>query len=747
MGSDVAIRSFQLTRGIWGWMRLVDRMPAPTHRSHVVRLLAPCAFAVTALSCSSDGATVIDPLDTYCLTGSADVEERIDALLDALTLEEKASLMHGVAIVPIDGTWQSTSIPAKGIPGFHMLDGPKGVGGASTLPVANGAKTTAFPVPVARSATWNRELERRVGAAIAQEARGVGADTLLAPGMNLAWHPLSGRNQEYYGEDPFLAGEIGVAFVQGVQGMGVIATAKHFAANHIEDTRLDVNAIIDQRTLRENFLPQFRKVVQEGAVGAIMSAYNQLNGAYCAENKPLLREILKDEWGFPGFVMSDFLWGTHNTVPSALAGLDLEMQSPRIYGEPIVRAVEDGELELSHVDEHVRRILRAQLCYELDSNPAVPDESKLETDETIALARAVATKSITLLRNQGDFLPLSKSRAESIVLVGPLADLENIGATRGSSGVISSEVVTIAEGLLARTDVASTIEFVPGDLINAEDRAKVTAADVVIVAVGLTEEDEGEGQVRAPLTAIGAGDRETYGLPEDHAAFLTNVLALNENIVVILEGGSAIDLSPWFEDTRAVLMAWYPGVQGGHAIADVLFGDANPSGRLPISFPRTLSDLQPFPDQALEVTYERYHGYQRLDRNGVSPFLPFGFGLSYTTFDYSTLTAESQTEGGAEIIRLTFTLNNTGPQAGVETAQVYAGAVNSPVEGPVRKLVGFAQASLEAGESTTIQVDVPVRELAYYEVGAGWVVEPGAYALEVGPNVADLALSAELTLL
>jgi beta-glucosidase len=561
--------------------------------------------------------------------------------------------------------------------------------------------------------------------------------------MNLAWHPLSGRNQEYYGEDPFLAGEIGVAFVQGVQGMGVIATAKHFTANHIENTRLDVNAIIDERTLRENFLPQFRKVVEEGRVGAVMSAYNQLNGTYCAENVPLLGEILKDEWRFSGFVMSDFLWGTYNTVPSALAGLDVEMQNPQIYGEPIVRVVEDGELELSNVDEHVRRILRAQLCYELDSNPAAPDESKLETEETIALAREVATRSITLLRNQADFLPLSKSRAESIVLVGPLADVENIGDARGSSAVRSSEVVTIAEGLLARTDVASTIEFIAGDLMDAGDRAKVTAADVVIVAVGLTDEDEGEGQVGPPLTEPGAGDRETYGLPEDDAAFLANVLDLSENIVVILEGGSAIDVSPWFEDTRALLMAWYPGVQGGHAIADVLFGDASPSGRLPVSFPRSLSDLQTFPGEALEVEYQSYHGYQRLDRNGVSPFFPFGFGLSYTTFEYSGLTAESQTEDGAQVIRLTFRLNNAGTRAGIETAQVYAGVVDSTVDRPVRKLVGFTQASLEAGESTTVQVSVPVRELAYYEVGTGWVVEPGAYTLEVGPNVADLPLSIE----
>lgn len=712
----------------------------------IVRRFAVFGVAVAMLSCAGDGPSETEKSDNYCRVDAAEVEERIDALLETLTLEEKASLMHGVSIVPTDGTWQSTSIPGKGVPGFRMLDGPKGVGGSNTLPIANGAMTTAFPVAVARSATWNRELEKRVGAAMAQEARAVGADTLLAPGMNLAWHPLSGRNQEYYGEDPFLAGEIGLAFVQGVQDAGVIATAKHFTANHIENTRLDVNAIIDERTLRENFLPQFRKVVQEGAVGAVMSAYNQLNGVYCAENTPLLGEILKDEWGFSGFVVSDFLWGTYNTVPSAVAGLDVEMQTPLIYGEPVVRAVNDGKLELSNIDEHVRRILRAQLCYELDSNPAVPDESSLETDETIALAREVATQSITLLRNEADFLPLSKTRADSIVLVGPLADLDNIGDARGSSAVRSSEVVTIAEGLLARTDVASTIDFVPGDLSDPDDRAKVIAADVVVVAVGLTDEDEGEGQVRAPLVELAAGDRETYGLPEDDATFLSNVLPLNENIVVVLEGGAAMDVSPWFDDTRAVLMAWYPGVQGGHAVADVLFGDANPSGRLPVSFPRSLSDLQTFPGEALEVAYESYHGYQRLDRNGVSPFLPFGFGLSYTTFEYTGLTVESRTEGGLETVLVSFTLSNTGAQAGIETAQVYAGATDSAIDRPVRKLVGFTQASLESGESTTVQISVPMRELAYYEVGTGWVVEAGTYTLEVGHNVADLVLSAEVIL-
>lgn len=712
----------------------------------LVLIALPALSLGVACEGSSTG-TENDPLKAYCPIESAEVEARIDALLQELTLPEKASLMHGVSLVVVDGTWHSTALPERGIPGLHMLDGPKGVGGSELLPIANNERTTAFPVAIARSATWDRELESRVGAAIGQELRAVGADTLLAPGLNIAWHPLSGRNQEYYGEDPFLSGELGVAFVKGVQGAGVIATAKHFTANHIEDTRLDLNVVVDEKTLRENFLPQFRKVVQEGAVGSVMSAYNLVNGTYCAENEPLLGDILKDEWGFAGFVVSDFVWGTHNTIPSAVAGLDVEMPVAQIYGDSIVQAVEAGDLPLENVDEHVRRILRAQFCYEIDTDPPVVDPTLLETDETLALAREVSARSITLLKNESDLLPLSTSNADTIVLVGPLADEENIGDIRGSSGVKSTEVITIAEGLLARDDVAAAIEYVAGDLSAAEDRDKVRNADVVIVAVGLTAEDEGEGQVGPPLpSALGAGDRDRYGLPEEHETFVSDVLAYNENVVVVMEGGTAIDVSPWFDDVSALVMAWYPGLQGGHAIADILFGDAEPSGRLPVSFPASLDDLQPFPQRALEAEYEPHHGYQRLDLNGVSPFFPFGFGLSYTSFEFANLDASTGTEDGVEQVRLRFQLTNTGDHMGIETAQVYAGTVESTDQRPVRRLVGFAQVTLEAGEATTVEIGVPVSELATYEVGEGWVVESRAYRFEVGSNVADLPLSVEITL-
>lgn len=708
--------------------------------------LAFCVLCVLAPACSEGSDSGGQALEAYCPIDAVEVEARIDEALRTLTLEEKASLMHGLAPIPVDGTWQSTSIPEKGIPGFHMLDGPKGVGGSSTLEVANGARTTAFPAAVARSATFSPELEERVGAAIAEEARAVGADTLLAPGMNLAWHPFSGRNQDYYGEDPFLAGEMGLAFVRGVQRKGVLATAKHFAANHIEDTRLDVNVIIDERTLRENFLPQFRKLVQEGQVASVMSAYNQLNGTYCSENAMLLGDILKGEWGFSGFVMSDFFWGTHSTVPAAKAGLDLEMQTAIVYGDPVVDAVNGAELDLSNVDGHVRRILRAQFCYEIDANPPVVDESKLETEETLALAREVATRSIVLLRNDG-LLPLSKTRSESIVLVGPLADLQNIGDTDGSSGVKSSEVVTIADGLLGRTDVAASIEFLPGELSDPQEELLVSAADLVIVALGLTQEDEGEGQSGPPVPALGAGDRDSYGLPGEQAAFLTQILSLNRNVIVVLEGGSAIDMSPWFADTRAVLMAWYPGVQGGHAIADVLFGDANPSGRLPVSFPARIEDLQAFPGLELDVTYERYHGYQRLDKNGTAPFAPFGFGLSYSTFEYDEPSVDNPKPSVEDdSLTVAVSVRNASSRAGIETVQVYAGAVSPSVDMPVRKLVGFSQVSLEPGENKRVELEISVRELAYFQENQAWVLDPGLYRFELGSSVADLPVFVEVQL-
>jgi len=279
------------------------------------------------------------------------------------------------------------------------------------------------------------------------------------------------------------------------------------------------------------------------------------------------------------------------------------------------------------------------------------------------------------------------------------------------------------------------IEHVAGDISNPDDQTKVSDADVVIVVVGLSEEDDGAE----------ARDRATYGLSDEHEAFLANVLELSERVVVVLEGGAAIDVTPWFEDTEAVLMAWYPGGEGGHAIADVLFGNVNPSARLPVTFVASLDDLQTFPHGAVEVTYERYHGYQRLDRNEVSPFLPFGFGLSYTTFEYRDLAANVRTVDGVESIELTFTVENTGSRAGTETAQVYAGIEESSVDRPMRKLVGFTQVTLEPRASEEVTVSVPVDELAYYEVGTGWVIELGTYTLEVGPNVADLPLAVGVT--
>lgn len=682
-----------------------------------------------------------DRLEAFCQADAAEVTARVAELMASLSLEQRVSLLSGTSVLPIEGTWQAGAVPDEGIAGFRMLDGPKGVGGSSTLTLAGGATTTAFPVAMARSATWNRELERRVGQAMARELLAVGGNTLLAPGMNLAWHPLSGRNQEYYGEDPFLAGEMGTSFVLGVQGEGVLATAKHYAINNIEDTRLEVDAVVDGATLRESFLPQFRKVVQQGQVGAIMSAYNRVNGTYCGENGPLLNDILKDDWGFAGIVMSDFLWGTHDTVNSALGGLDLEMPVAVVYGDDLLAQVNAGNVSEDVINDHASRILRTQLCFGF-TDPA-PDPSQLETEPTLELAREVARHAVVLLKNEGSVLPLAGDAAESLVLTGPQAELENIGDAGGSSGVKTSDIVSVAEALRARTDLARPVSVVGSDLQDSATRDALEAAGVVVAVVGLSEEDEGEGQVGPPAPVLGAGDRERFGLSEEQEAFLAELFTLQSNVVVVVQGGSAIDMSPWLQQASAVLMVWYGGSMGGHGVMDVLLGDHSPSGRMPVAVPASLDDLQAFPFDSLRVEYERLHGQQRLDANGVAPLFPLGFGLSYSAFAYSELSGALSEDGAA--VELSFSLQNTGARSAVETPQVYAG-LPSTEGGPLRKLVGFEQLSLDAGESAEVDIRVPLQELARYTDAAGWQSASGMHRFFVGPNAAEFPLEVELDL-
>jgi beta-glucosidase len=670
-----------------------------------------------------------DALLAYCGDAADEVEARIDDLLAALSLTEKIAMMHGADLFLVDGVWLVEGNAAQGVPGLHMLDGPRGVSAFTEL------TATAFPVAMMRGATWDPELEREVGVTIATEIRAAGADVVLAPTINVLRHPRWGRAQETYGEDVMHLGAMGAAFIEGVQSQGVIATAKHFALNSIEDTRFDVDVTADERTLREVYLPHFRRAVVDAHVGAVMSAYNSVNGKYCDVNDHLLTDILEEEWQFQGLVMSDWIFGTHGSAESVLAGLDIEMPSSMQFAG-LEAAVASGDLPEAEIDASVRRIVRAQFCFELDTNPPERDASLLDAPEHRAIALEAARRGIVLLKNDGDVLPFDRTALTEIVVMGPLADLENIG-DNGSSDVHAETIVTALAGFEALAD-GVTITHIADTTLTPAAEASIGAADAVVIIVGLTSAEEGE-------SLIAAGDRESLALPAEHAALVAAVAALDRPTVVVLEGGASILVSDWVNDVDAVMMAWYPGVEGGRAIAEVAFGDVEPSGRLPVSFPVAESDLPEFDNVSFEVTYELLHGYRHLEANRTAAAFSFGHGLAYTTFAIEELALESSTLGVDDTLVVSVEVTNSGARTGRETVQLYIGKADSAVLRAPKDLRAFAQVELAPGESSAVVLEVPVDDLAIWDTAsAAWTVEPGTYMVHVGASSASTPLVAEI---
>ncbi len=663
----------------------------------------------------------------------AEIEARITELLAELGTDEKLRMMHGASAFVVDNTWLVEGNARLGIPGFHMLDGPRGVSSSTTL------RATAFPVAMMRGATWDPTLEERVGRAMGVELRSVGGDVLLAPTINLLRHPRWGRAQETYSEDTVHMGALALAFVRGVQSEGVLASAKHFAANSIENTRHSVDVRMDERTLREIYLPHFRRVVVEGHVASVMSAYNRFDGLFCDEQPRLLTEILRDDWGFAGFVESDWILGTHGDVTSVRAGLDIEMPVLARFRR-LAAAIESGEMDEHELDVAVRRILRAQLCFGLDAAPPRPrgtvidDPTQRETPAHLALAQEVARRGIVLLRNEGGALPIDSTSVGSIVVLGRNADEENIG-DRGSSRVSPTDVVTALEGLTTRGGATTTVTHVPGTTLDAAAEAQVRAADVAIVVTGLTHEDEGESD-------IAAGDRASLEVPAAEVALIHALAAIHDRVVVVLEGGAALLTSDFEEEVEAILFAFYPGLEGGDAIAEIVFGDFAPSGRLPFSVPVRESDLPPFDNVSDTVTYGFFHGYRHLANEAIAPAYPFGFGLSYTTFAYSNLvvSADALTEAGS--LDVTVTVTNEGTRRAIETVQLYVAAMGSRVERAPEDLRGFAQVELEGGASADVTIPLRAEDLAFWdEADASWEVEAIDYELRVSASAGDARLT------
>lgn len=665
-----------------------------------------------------------------CSSTGDGLEGRVDDLVSQMTLEEKVAQMagdSGVLLPEGELLWNVPGVERLGVPPFRMSDGPRGV--------ANVEGATTFPVGMARGATWDPDLEERVGEAMGRELRAIGGNVLLAPTINVLRHPSWGRSQETYGEDVHHLSRMGVGFVRGVQQY-VLANPKHYAVNSIEDTRFQVDVTVDERTLREIYLAQFRAAVLEGGAASIMSAYNSVNGQFCGENEQLLRQILKNQWGFDGFVLSDWVFGTHSTVASALNGLDLEMPVAQVYGDALLNAVRNGDVPESVIDDSVRRMVRKKLQHHLDE-PSDLDPSVLASPDHLALAREVAAQGSVLLKNDSNALPLSMSSVTRLAVVGRLADMPNTGDV-GSSDTKPSFVVTPLQGIEEAVGDGVLVDSIITDAIGSTEADRIAMADAAIVVAGLTSEDEGEG-------LIAAGDRVDLGLSTEQVALIEAVAAANARTIVVLEGGGAITMGDWLPEVEALLMVWYPGQMGGHAIADLLFGQVNPSGKLPISFPKSLDQLPPFDNVSLEVTYDYFHGYRYLDRNGATPEFPFGFGLSYATFAVENLRSARGQVRGNEVARFEVDVRNTGMVAGAEVVQLYVSYPGSTVERAERELKGFAKVMLEPGETQTVEIAVPVKSLAYYDVSrASWMLEGLTYEVHVGTSSRDLPLSATL---
>lgn len=677
----------------------------------------------------------------YCGDRDDDaIEARITEMLTQLSLAEKIAMMSGSTGPGVDGTWALHGNERIGVYGLHMLDGPRGLSSFSNK------RGTAFPVAMMRGATWDPELEERVGRAMAIELRSAGADVILAPTINLLRHPRWGRAQETYSEDTHHMGAIALGFVRGVQAEGVLASAKHYVANSIENTRHDVNVTLEERTLRELYLPHFRRVVVEGRVASVMTAYNQVNGLYCDLQADLVRDVLKGEWGFAGFVESDWLWGTHGDAEAVLAGLDIEMPFASHFRRLPAR-VRDGALSEHDLDDAVRRILRAQLCFGLDTTPRpagtrIDEPLARETPEHLALAREVARRGLVLLRNEGHrvtgtpVLPLVGVR--SIAVLGRNADAENIG-DEGSSAVTPTEVVTALEGLRARVETGTTVTHIPGTTLSAAQEAVVRESDVVIVVTGLQADDEGEA-------TIGAGDRDSLSLPADELALLHAVAAIHPAVIVVLEGGAAIVTSDFEDEVQGLVFAFYPGARGGEALADVLFGDEAPSGRLPFSIPFAEADLPAFDAVSLEVSYGYLHGYRHLQHEGNAAAHAFGSGLTYTTFTYSDLTLSRASVAAGESVEVSVQVTNTGARRARETVQLYVAAIGSAVTRAPHDLRAFGQIELDPAQRGTVTLTLDSDDLAFWNTDTqSFEVEAIDYELRVGRASDEILTAATLS--
>ena len=693
------------------------------------------------------------------------MEKRIEKLIKKMTLEEKVGLLHGNSKFYVAG------VERLGIPEWSLSDGPHGVRAEINRhdwAYAGWTNDSAsyFPTGTAFAAAWHPELAYRRGEVLGEEARWRKKDVLLGPGVNIIRSPLCGRNFEYMSEDPYMNSVLAVAYIKGLQSRDVACSVKHFAVNNQETNRTTVDVECSERALREIYLPAFKAAVQEGGALTVMAAYNKFRGEFCAENNYLVRKILRNEWGFDGVYVTD--WGAaHSTVPSMEAGLDLEMGTlidkyeDWYYANPLIEAVKSGKIPMSLVDEKVGDVLRVMIKTNVLDPKKRFGPGSMNTKEHQQATYDAAAEAIVLLKNQNNLLPLDFSSIKSLAVIGDNATRKH------SNGGLSSEIkavyeVTPLEALRAKWGDKVDIRFAQGyeklstfvegsnngqssgtfssktqesDALLKEAVEVARTSDVALLVCGLNHDYDTE-----------SFDRLNMDIPYGQVELIQEVVKANPRTIVVMIAGSPLNMAAVDICSPAIVWAWFNGMEGGNALVDVLSGKVNPSGKMPFTTPVSLDQspahaLGNFPGRDLKVNYEEdiLVGYRWFDTKGLPVVYPFGYGLSYTTFNYSNLNTDKKTYDQADTIQATFTLTNTGDREGAEVAQLYVSDPVCSVMRPVKELKGFKKVFLKPGESRRITLDIPVSSLAFYsEAQSQFVVEPGEFILQLGASASDI---------
>ena len=693
------------------------------------------------------------------------MEKRIEKLIKKMTLEEKVGLLHGNSKFYVAG------VERLGIPEWSLSDGPHGVRAEINRhdwAYAGWTNDSAsyFPTGTAFAAAWNPELAYRRGEVLGEEARWRKKDVLLGPGVNIIRSPLCGRNFEYMSEDPYMNSVLAVAYIKGLQSRDVACSVKHFAVNNQETNRTTVDVECSERALREIYLPAFKAAVQEGGALTVMAAYNKFRGEFCAENNYLVCKILRNEWGFDGVYVTD--WGAaHSTIPSMEAGLDLEMGTlidkyeDWYYANPLIEAVKSGKIPMSLVDEKVGDVLRVMIKTNVLDPKKRFGPGSMNTKEHQQATYDAAAEAIVLLKNQNNLLPLDFSSIKSLAVIGDNATRKH------SNGGLSSEIkavyeVTPLEALRAKWGDKVDIRFAQGyeklstfvegsnngqssgtfssktqesDALLKEAVEVARTSDVALLVCGLNHDYDTE-----------SFDRLNMDIPYGQVELIQEVVKANPRTIVVMIAGSPLNMAAVDICSPAIVWAWFNGMEGGNALVDVLSGKVNPSGKMPFTTPVSLDQspahaLGNFPGRDLKVNYEEdiLVGYRWFDTKGLPVVYPFGYGLSYTTFNYSNLNTDKKTYDQADTIQATFTLTNTGAREGAEVAQLYVSDPVCSVMRPVKELKGFKKVFLKPGESRRITLDIPVSSLAFYsEAQSQFVVEPGEFILQLGASTSDI---------